>query len=175
MKVREYTPKRETTGRTFQLSSLLKKPVQVMGGGKWLGEISDIVFVLEEPRPRAVGVLLDQGRGNLDLFIPWDQVVDLFRAGIVVKALEPDKPSFPFQGQENWILAKKGLLGQKVRDRRNLKTRIVRDVVLLLEDNHWRLLAVDASLNSSLRNWGMHRLASLIPEDLIPWEFAEPL
>ena len=162
-------------GRTVYFSRLFKKPVHLSGGGNRLGKVSDIVFVLEAPAPRAVGVYLNHGWGKPDEFIPWERVVDLFRAGIVVKAPEQGEHYPPFQDQPGWILADKHLMGRTVLDIDDRKIEVVNDVVLQLVDNHCRLVAVDTSFNGFLRKWGLGWLENLLQDDLIPWKFVQPL
>ena len=162
-------------GRTFYFSRLFKKAVHLSGGGKNLGKVSDIVFVLEAPAPRAVGVYLDHGWGQPDEFIPWDRVVDLFRAGIVVKAPDEGEHYPPFRDQPGWILADKHLMGRTVLDIDDRKVEVVNDVVMQVVDGHWRLVAVDTSFNGFLRKWGLGWLETLLQDDLIPWKFVQPL
>ena len=161
--------------RTLYFSRLFKKSVHVSGGGLRLGKIADLVFALEEPTPRAVGVYLNHGWGEPDEFIPWDRVVDLFRAGIVVKAPETGEHYPPFQDQPGWILADKHLMGRTVLDIDDRKIEAVNDVVMQLVDGQCRLVAVDTSFNGFLRKWRMSWLETLLHDDLIPWKFVQPL
>ena len=162
-------------GRIMFFSRLFKKPVHVSGEGKRLGKVADIVFALEEPAPRAVGVYLEHGWGQPDEFVPWDRVVDLFRAGILVRAPEAGDHYPPFVDQPGWILADKHLMGRTVLDIDDRKIEVVNDVVLQRQDRHWRLVAVDTSLNGFLRKWRLPFLETLVPDDLIPWKFVQPL
>lgn len=161
--------------RTLYFSKLFKKPVHVSGGGKRLGKVSDIVFALEEPAPRPVGVYLNHGWGKPDEFIPWDRVVDLFLAGMVVKGPEQGEHYPPFQDQAGWILADKHLMGRTVLDIDDRKIEVVNDVVLQQIEGHWRLVAVDTSFNGFLRKWGLGWLEGLVDEDRVPWKFVQPL
>ncbi len=165
----------ETSGRMFYFSRIFKKPVHVSGGGKRLGRVSDIVFALEAGAPRAVGVYLNHGWGNPDEFIPWDRVVDFFRAGLVVKAPEQGDHYPPFTDQPGWILADKHLMGRTVLDIDERKIEVVNDVLLQQVDSQWRLVAVETSLNGFLRKWHLSWLETLIHDDLIPWKFVQPL
>jgi CBS domain-containing protein len=165
----------EAGGRTMYFSRLFRKPVHVSGEGKRLGKVADIVFALEEPAPRAVGVYLNHGWGEPDEFVPWERVVDLFRAGILVKAPEAGEHYPPFVDQPGWILADKHLMGRTVLDIDDRKIEVVNDVVLQQKDRHWRLVAVDTSLNGFLRKWRVPFLETLVQDDLIPWKFVQPL
>jgi sporulation protein YlmC with PRC-barrel domain/CBS domain-containing protein len=162
-------------GRTVYFSRLYKKPVHVSGEGRRLGKVSDIVFALEEPAPRAVGVYIYHGWGKPDEFIPWDRVVDLFRAGILVKPPESGEHYSPFQDQPGWLLVDKHLMGRTVLDIDDRKIETVNDVVLQQEAGTWRLVAVDTSFNGFLRKWRMPILETLIQDDLIPWKYVQPL
>lgn len=161
--------------RTLYFSRLFRKPVHVSGAGGRLGKVADIVFALEEPAPRAVGVYLNHGWGKPDEFIPWESVVGLFLAGMVVKAPEHGEHYPPFQDQPGWILADKHLMGRTVLDIDDRKIETVNDVVLQEVDGQWRLVAVDTSFNGFLRKWRLSWLETLIQEDLIPWKFVQPL
>ena len=160
---------------TLYFSRIFKKPVHISGGGSRLGKVSDIVFALEEPAPRAVGVYLNHGWGKPDEFIPWDRVVDMFLAGMVVKAPEHGDHYPPFKDQPGWILADKHLMGRTVLDIDDRKIEAVNDVILQLVDGCWRLVAVDTSFNGFLRKWRLPWLEHLIHDDLIPWKFVQPL
>jgi CBS domain-containing protein/sporulation protein YlmC with PRC-barrel domain len=161
--------------RVLYFSRLFKKPVHVSGGRERLGRVSDIVFALEEPTPRAVGVYLNHGWGKPDEFIPWERVVDLFLAGMVVKAPDQGEHYPPFQDQPGWLLADKHLMGRTILDIDDRKIEAVNDVVLQVVDGQWRLVAVDTSFNGFLRKWGLSWLETLIHDDLIPWKFVQPL
>ena len=164
----------EQHGRILYFSRIFKTPVHV-SGGKRLGKVSDIVFALEESAPRAVGVYLNHGWGKPDEFIPWDRVVDLFGAGMVVKAPDQGEHYPPFQDQPGWILADKHLMGRTVLDIDDRKIEAVNDVVMQQVEGHWRLVAVDTSFNGFLRKWRLPWLDTLIQDDLIPWKFVQPL
>jgi CBS domain-containing protein/sporulation protein YlmC with PRC-barrel domain len=164
----------ESSPRTLYFSKIFKKPVYISGGPR-LGKVSDIVFTLEEPAPRAVGVYLDHGWGVPDEFIPWDRVVDLFQAGMVVKAPEKGGHYPPFQDQPGWLLADKHLMGRTVLDIDDRKIEVVNDVVLQAIGNEWRLTAVDTSFNGFIRKWHLPWVDSLIKDDLVPWKFVQPL
>jgi CBS domain-containing protein len=165
----------EHPGRVLYFSRIFKTPVHVSGGGKRLGKVSDIVFALEESAPRAVGVYLYHGWGKPDEFIPWERVVDLFGAGIVVKSPDHGEHYPPFEDQPGWILADKHLMGRTVLDIDDRKIEAVNDVLMQQVDGHWRLVAVDTSFNGFLRKWRMPWLDTLIRDDLIPWKFVQPL
>lgn len=161
--------------RDIYFSRIFRKPVRLAGIGRELGPISDIVFALEEPFPRAVGIYIDHGWGASSEYIPWDKVVDLSVQGLIVRAPESGEQYPPFQDQPGWILADKHLMGRTILDIDDRKIEVVNDVLLQADAGGYHLAAVDASFNGFLRKWGLHRLTSLIREDLIPWKFVQPL
>lgn len=156
-------------------SRIFRKPVRVAGDGRKLGPASDIVFALEEPFPRAVGIYIDHGWGVPSEYIPWDKVVDLSALAVIVKAPETGSQYPPFQDQPGWILADKHLMGRTILDIDDRKIEVVNDVLLQADENGFRLAAVDASFNGFLRKWGLDWLTTLVREDLIPWKFVQPL
>ena len=165
----------ETSSRIFYFSKVYKKDVHVSGGGARLGLVDDIAFALGDGQPRAVGIYLDHGWGKPDEFVPWDRVVDMFAAGIVVRPPEQGEHYPPFQDQPGWILAARHLMGRTVLDIDDRKIEVVNDVLLQMTGGNWELTAVDTSFNGWLRKWRLDWFASLIREDLIPWKFVQPL
>jgi CBS domain-containing protein len=122
-----------------------------------------------------VGVYINHGWGNPDEFIPWERVVDLFRAGMVVRPPDQGEHYPPFQDQPGWILADKHLMGRTVLDIDDRKIEAVNDVIMQQVDGQCRLVAVDTSFNGFLRKWRMSWLDTLLHDDLIPWKFVQPL
>ncbi len=161
--------------RDIYFSRVFRKPVRLAGAGRKLGPVSDIVFALEEPFPRAVGIYIDHGWGVPSEYVPWDKVVNLSDQGLIVKAPETGDQYPPFQDQPGWILADKHLMGRTILDIDDRKIEVVNDVLLRTDAGGYHLAAVDASFNGFLRKWGLHRLTTLIREDLIPWKFVQPL
>lgn len=162
-------------GRTLYFSRLLRKPVRVAGEGRRLGPASDIVFALEEPFPRAVGIFIDHGWGVPTEFVPWDRVVDLSYQGVIVKGPDSGSAYPPFHDQPGWILADKHLMGRTILDIDDRKVEVVNDVLLHATDAGMFLSTVDASFNGFLRKWGLAGLTSLMRDDLIPWKWVQPL
>ena len=165
----------EASSRIFYFSKVYKKDVHVSGGGAKLGLVDDIAFALGDGPPRAVGIYLDHGWGKPDEFVPWDRVIDMFAAGIVVRPPEQGEHYPPFQDQPGWILAARHLMGRTVLDIDDRKIEVVNDVLLQLTGGNWELTAVDTSFNGWLRKWRLDWFASLVREDLIPWKFVQPL
>lgn len=161
-------------GSVLYFSRIVKKPVHVSGGRKALGRVADLVFDLKDPLPRAVGIHIDHGWNVPDEFVPWDRVVDMFEAGIVVKAPEGGDQYPPFEDQPGWILAGRHLMGRTILDIDDRKIEVVNDVVLQ-EAAGWRLAAVDTSFNGWFRKWKLGFMEGLVKEDLIPWKFVQPL
>ncbi len=161
--------------RGIYFSRVFRKPVRLAGDGRNLGPASDIVFTLEEPFPRAVGVYIDHGWGVPSEFVPWDKVVDVSAQGLIVKSPESGDQYPPFLDQPGWILADKHLMGRTILDIDDRKTEVVNDVLLRVDEGGYYLSAVDASFNGFLRKWGFLWLTTLIREDLIPWKYVQPL
>lgn len=156
-------------------SRIFRRPVRIAGDGRKLGPASDIVFTLEEPFPRAVGIYIDHGWGAPSEYVPWDRVVDLSAQGLIVRAPESGGQYAPFHDQPGWILADKHLMGRTILDIDDRTIEVVNDVLLQADENGFRLVAVDTSFNGFLRKWGLDWLTTLIREDLIPWKFVQPL
>jgi CBS domain-containing protein len=162
-----------TSPRTLYFSRVFKKPVHA--DARRLGRASDIVFALQDPMPKAVGIFIDHGWGVPTEFIPWERVLSMDERGIrVMPPLEG--PSYPpFQDQPGWILADKHLMGRTILDIDDRNVEVVNDVLLQESDGVWLLAAVDASFNGFLRKWGLNALTGLIKDDLIPWKYVQPL
>lgn len=160
---------------TLYFSRILRKPVRVEGTGRKLGPASDMVFALEEPFPRAVGIFIDHGWGVPSEFVPWASVVEVRDGGVTVEAPASGDRYPPFQDQPGWILADKHLMGRTILDIDDRKVEVVNDVLLQATDGAYHLAAVDASFNGFLRKWGLGRLTTLMRDDLIPWKWVQPL
>lgn len=165
----------DSGGRAFYFSRIYGRPVHVAAGSRRLGKVDDIVFALGEERPKAVGIHIDHGWGKPDEFVPWERVVDLFEAGILVKPPETGEHYPPFQDQPGWILAARHLMGRTVLDIDDRKIEVVNDVILQKLEGAWSLSAVDTSFNGWFRKWGLRFMEGFVREDLIPWRLVQPL
>jgi CBS domain-containing protein len=161
--------------RSLYFSRVFKKPVRIQGRRRRHGRASDIVFALQEPLPKAVGLFLDHGWGKPTEFIPWDRVTAMDATGVMV--LPPDEGDrYPaFQDQPGWILADKHLMGRTILDIDDRDIEVVNDVLMQESADGWQLAAVDASFNGWFRKWGLESLTSLIKDDLIAWKWVQPL
>ena len=161
--------------RTLYFSRIFKRPVRVAGRTRKLGRASDVVFALQEPLPKAVGIFIDHGWGKANEFIPWDRVKTMGEKGVEVMP-PPEGERYPtFQDQPGWILADKHLMGRTILDIDDRNIEVVNDVLMQEAEDGWRLAAVDASFNGWFRKWGMLPLTGLIKDDLIAWKWVQPL
>ncbi len=166
---------RSNETRALYFSRVFKKPVRIEGKGRKLGKASDIVFALQEPLPKAVGVYIDHGWGNPNEFVPWDCVRSMNEKGIQVIPSPSGALYPPFKDQPGWILADKHLMGRTILDIDDRDIEVVNDVLLQETEGGWVLAAVDASFNGWLRKWGLLSLTNLIKDDLIAWKWVQPL
>ena len=169
------TATHEHPGRIIYFSRLFKNRCTSRAGASAWARSATSCSPWKSPHRRAVGVYLYHGWGQPDEFIPWDRVVDLFGAGMVVKSPEQGGHYPPFEDQPGWILADKHLMGRTVLDIDDRKIEAVNDVLLQQVDGQWRLVAVDTSINGFLRKWRLTWFDTLIRDDLIPWKFVQPL
>jgi len=168
------TPASLETNHSLYFSCLFNKPVRAQGRRRKLGRASDLVFALQEPLPKVVGLFIDHGWGKPTEFIPWHCVKAFGPKGIEVLAPEGEQYP-PFQDQPGWILLDKHLMGRTILDIDDRQIEVVNDVLLHAADGTLLLTAVDASFNGWLRKWGLSFLQSLIKDDLIPWKWVQPL
>jgi len=168
------TPASLEPNHSLYFSCLFNKPVRVTGSRRKLGRASDLVFALQEPLPKVVGLFIDHGWGKPTEFIPWPCVKAFGPKGIEVLAPEGEQYP-PFQDQPGWILLDKHLMGRTILDIDDRQIEVVNDVLLHAADGTLLLTAVDASFNGWLRKWGLSFLQSLIKDDLIPWKWVQPL
>jgi magnesium transporter len=161
--------------RSLYFSRVFKKPVRVQGQKRKLGRASDLVFALQEPAPKAVGVFIDHGWGNPSEFIPWECVRSMDEKGLEVLPPAQGDHYPAFQDQPGWILADKHLMGRTILDIDDRDIEVVNDVLLQEADGGWQLTAVDASFNGWFRKWGLLPLTNLVKDDLIDWKWVQPL
>ena len=153
-------------------SEMLGRPVYTEGSGRRLEKLADLVFLLAEPHPVAVGIFLEHGWGNPTEFIPWERVLRIERGGITVR--EPETGTYPpFVDQPGWVLLNQHLMGRTILDTDGRKVEVVNDVHLLYSKGRMIIVHVDASFNGFLRKWGLGRIR-WVKDRLIPWKFVQP-
>jgi magnesium transporter len=161
--------------RFLYLADLLKLQVRVENEDRRLGKLSDIVVVLKEPYPEAVGLFLEHGWGKPTEFVPWDRVRRIEGRAFIVKPPEGGAETYPpFADQPRWMLVDSHLVGRSILDLDGRRTEVVNDVQLLESKGHLVLVHVDTSLRGILRRWGLGRFA-WIKEELISWKYVQPL
>ena len=154
-------------------SELLGRPVYAGRDGKRLEKLSDLVFLLAEPHPQAVGIYLEHGWGKPTEFIPWDRVLDIERDGIYVKPPDGGDAYPPFVDQPGWVLINQHLMGRTILDTDGRKVEVVNDAHLLYSKGRMIIVHVDVSFNGFLRKWGLGRVR-WVKDRLIPWKFVQP-
>lgn len=159
--------------RFHYFSSLDKWPVVDAATGKRLGKLTDLVFLLEDPYPLAVGVYIEHGWGKPTQFVPWDKVVDIGPKSIKVASPEGGRYN-PFVDMPRWIMLEKHLMGRTVLDLDGRSTEVVNDVHLLESRGRLLLVHVDTSFNGFMRGWGLGGLARF-KDQFISWKFVQPL
>jgi magnesium transporter len=161
--------------RFLYLADLLKLQVRIEGQDRRLGKLSDLVVVLKEPYPEAIGLFLEHGWGKPTEYITWDHVRRIEKKAIVVRPPDGGAETYPpFTDQPGWMLVDSHLVGRSILDMDGRRTEVVNDVQLLESKGHLVLVHVDTSLRGILRRWGLGRFA-WIKEELISWKYVQPL
>jgi magnesium transporter len=160
--------------RFLFFSELLKRPVCAGKIKDRIGRLADLVFVLREPYPEAVGIFLEFGWGKPTQFIPWERVVKVEDDAVFVKPAENGESYPPFVDQPGWMLVDAHLMGRTILDTDGRRTEVVNDVHLLEAKGRLLLVHVDTSFNGILRRWGLGGL-KWIKDDFISWKYVQPL
>jgi magnesium transporter len=172
-KVAETPPGIENLRFSF-FSLLLKKPVCAGKITDKIGKLSDLVFLIKEPYPEAVGIYMEYGWGKPTKFIPWERVLRLEDDAIFVKPEEEGHQYGPFIDQPNWIMLDNHLMGRTVLDMDGRRIEVVNDIHLVESKGRLLLMHVDTSFNGFLRRWGLTGLHWL-KDNFISWRFVQPL
>ncbi|MBZ5498158.1 MAG: CBS domain-containing protein [Acidobacteriia bacterium] len=160
--------------RFLYYAELIKRPVCVGKITDRLGKLTDLVFVIKEPYPEAVGIYLEFGWGKPTQFIPWARVIKVEDDAIFVQPPEQGEAYPPFVDQPGWIMLGNHLLGRTILDMDGRRTEVVNDVHLLEAKGQLLLIHVDTSFNGFLRRLGL-RGRRWVKEDLISWKYVQPL
>jgi magnesium transporter len=160
--------------RFLFLSELLKKPVFAGKVTDKIGKLTDLVVLLREPYPEAVGIYIEHGWGKPTEFVPWESVIKIEDDGIFVAPRPGGEPYPPFVDQTGWLMLEQHLFGKTVLDMDGRQVEVVNDVHLLLARGRVLVVHVDISFNGFLRRWGLTRLRWL-NDELISWKFVQPL
>ncbi len=160
--------------RFHYYADLIKRPICVGKITDRIGRLSDLVFVIKEPYPEAVGIFLEFGWGKPTQFIPWARVLRVEDDAIFVQPPEQGETYPPFVDQPGWILAGNHLLGRTILDMDGRRTEVVNDIHMLEAKGQLLLIHVDTSFNGFLRRIGL-RGRRWVKEDLISWKYVQPL
>jgi magnesium transporter len=160
--------------RFMYYSELMKRPICVGKINNKIGKLTDLVFVIKEPYPEAVGIYLEFGWGKPTQFIPWARVIKIEDDAIFVQPPEGGDVYPPFVDQAGWILLGNHLLGRTILDMDGRRTEVVNDIHLLASKGQLLVIHVDTSFNGFLRRMGLHGIR-WVKEDLISWKYVQPL
>jgi magnesium transporter len=164
-------------GRTGEVtfhffSELFHRRIRTTEGHK-VGRVSDLVFVMREPYPEAIGILVEHGIGQESELIPWSAVRAIREH--LVEVEPPQGGHFPlFVDEPGWVLIDKHLMGRTILDIDGRRIEAVNDVQLLESHGRMVIAHVDTSFNGFLRRWHLSGL-HLLKERLISWKYVQPL
>lgn len=160
--------------RFLFFSELLKLPVCREKIKNRIGKLTDLVFLLKEPYPEAVGIYMEHGWGQPTEFIPWSKVMKIEDDAIFVRPPDEGEVYPPFVDQPGWILMDKHLMGKTVLDIDGRQVEVVNDVHFLETRGTLLLVHVDVSFGGFFRRWGLGKL-ELVSSNLISWKYVQPL
>jgi magnesium transporter len=141
---------------------------------KKVGRVDDMVFMLKDPYPEIVGVLMEGGVGHPTVLIPWKKVRRIEPKVLVVAPPEQGDTYPSFVDQAGWLLVDKHLIGRTILDTDGRRIEAVNDVQLLESEGRVVLVHVDTSLNGFLRRIGLGRLR-ILRDSFINWKYVQPL
>jgi len=160
--------------RFLFFSELMKRPICAGKIMDRIGKLTDLVFLLSEPYPEAVGIYIEHGWGKPTEFIPWARVRRIEDDAIFVQPPENGNTYPPFVDQPGWILVDKHLMGRTILDMDGRRIEVVNDVHLLESKGRMLIVHVDISFNGFLRKWGLGRIR-WVKDQLISWKYVQPL
>lgn len=139
-----------------------------------IGKLNDLVVLLREPYPEAVGIYMEHGWGKPTEFIPWDRVLRIEDDAIFVQPAQQGGPYPPFVDQPRWMMLGRHLMGRTVLDTDGRRVEAVNDIHLLMSGNRLAVVHVDTSFNGFLRHWRLGWL-HLLKDSFISWKYVQPL
>ncbi len=160
--------------RFIYYSELMKRPICVGKIHNRIGKLTDLVFIIKDPYPEAVGIYLEFGWGKPTQFIPWQRVIKIEEDAIFVQPPESGDVYPPFVDQPGWILLGNHLLGRTILDMDGRRTEVVNDIHLLEAKGQLLVIHVDTSFNGFLRRMGLRGIR-WVKEELISWKYVQPL
>ncbi|MCL5406099.1 MAG: CBS domain-containing protein [Deltaproteobacteria bacterium] len=161
------------TYRLFHFSELLRRRVCAGKIKDRIGKLTDLVFLLQEPYPKSVGIYIEHGWGKPTEFIPWEKVIRIEDDAIFVEP--PGDGAYPpFVDQAGWLLVDQHLMGRTILDLDGRRCEVVNDVLLVDRAGRLFIADVDISFNGFLRRVGLEKL-KWTKDRLIPWKYVQPL
>lgn len=156
----------------FFLSGELGKPVFGLSGER-IGVLRDLIVpVIDEAFPTVRGLLAEVGGLPLPIYLPWDTLRTIDRAGFRLATSRVDLQ--PFQRRNGEVLLRKDLLDRQIVDVAGRRVVRVNDLQLAQYERILRLVAADVStagfLGRVLPSWLVDRY---LQRRLIPWSQVE--
>ncbi len=159
--------------RVLHFSELLRRKVCAGKIKDRIGKLTDLVFLLQEPYPRSVGLYIEHGWGKPTEFVPWENVIKIEEDAIFVET--PERGTYPpFVDQAGWLLVDQHLMGRTILDLDGRRCEVVNDVLLVDRLGSLFIADVDISFNGFLRRAGLEKLR-WSKDRLIPWKYVQPL
>ncbi|MDR3554419.1 MAG: CBS domain-containing protein [Syntrophobacteraceae bacterium] len=159
--------------RVLHFSELMRRRVCAGKIKDRIGRLTDLVFLLQEPYPRSVGIYIEHGWGKPTEFVPWEKVIKIEEDAIFVESAESGTYP-PFVDQAGWLLVDQHLMGRTILDLDGRRCEVVNDVLLVDRMGSLFIADVDISFNGFLRRAGLERLR-WSKDRLIPWKYVQPL
>jgi len=170
------------------LTELLDKPIRDPDGDA-VANLHDLVVRIPqppdgdeasapavEPYPQVSGLVarLRGPFGARDIYIPWNHVQSMTRAG--VKLATPVASLQRFERRPDEIVLRDGIFDKQVVDVEGRRVVRINDLDLQPQNGGWRLVGVDVSPAGVLRRLGATGLAKYAPKGpLIPWNDVVPV
>ncbi|MGC9195851.1 MAG: magnesium transporter MgtE N-terminal domain-containing protein [Syntrophobacteraceae bacterium] len=159
--------------RVLHFSELLRRRVCAGKIKDRIGRLTDLVFQLQEPYPRSVGIYIEHGWGKPTEFVPWENVLRIEDDAIFVET--PERGAYPpFVDQAGWLLVDQHLMGRTILDLDGRRCEVVNDVLLVNRMGKLFIADVDISFNGFLRRAGLQKLR-WSKDRLISWKYVQPL
>ncbi len=159
--------------RVLHFSELLRRRVCAGKIKDRIGKLTDLVFQLQEPYPKSVGIYIEHGWGKPTEFVPWEKVLRIEEDAIFVEP--PEGGAYPpFVDQAGWLLVDQHLMGRTILDLDGRRCEVVNDVLLVDRMSRLFIADVDISFNGFLRRAGLGKLR-WTRDRLISWKYVQPL
>ncbi|MCC6177152.1 MAG: magnesium transporter [Chloroflexi bacterium] len=152
------------------LSQVLARPIRDAQGGK-MATIRDLVARFgSEPHPPISGLVAHQGRR--DFFLEWVQVGDLSVAGARLATFKVNLR--PFERRAGEVLLRRDILDKQLIDVDGRRVVRANDLRLAHDEDGYRLVGVDVSVQGLLRRLGPAALTGALESTrMIDWADVE--